>query len=98
MIKLNDIHPLTGFLGNHKDHFKRLKNTGRPEVLTINGEAQLIVQDAKAYQAILDRLEYAETIDILRKEVAAMNAGEPGFDLQDVVRDAKKAIQKSKKV
>ena len=48
MIALQDIRSLTDFQRNTKSHLKRLKSTGRPEVLTVNGKAELIVQDAAA--------------------------------------------------
>jgi hypothetical protein len=54
MIALEDIRSLTDFQRNTKSHLRRLKNTGRPEVLTINGKAELIVQNAAAYEETLD--------------------------------------------
>lgn len=56
MIALQDIRSLTDFQRNTKSHLKRLKNTGRPEVLTVNGKAELIVQDAAAYEDMLDAI------------------------------------------
>lgn len=50
MIAIEDIRSLTDFQRNTKSHLKRLKSTGRPEVLTVNGKAELIVQDAAAYE------------------------------------------------
>jgi hypothetical protein len=97
MINLKDIHPLTSFLRNHKTHIKRLKSTGRAEVLTINGEAQIVIQDAKAYQALLDQLDYAETVEILRKEVASVQAGEPGIEAHEALAEVRKAISNSRK-
>ena len=38
----------------------RLRKTGHPLVLTINGNAELVVQDAEAYQALLDRVAAIE--------------------------------------
>ena len=68
MISIEDIRSLTEFQRNTKSHLKRLKATGRPEVLTVNGRAELIVQDARAYEEMLDTirgvqrgLEEAET-------------------------------------
>jgi hypothetical protein len=54
MIALQDIRSLTDFQRNTKAHLKRLKATGRPEVLTVNGKAELIVQDAAAFEDMLD--------------------------------------------
>jgi len=57
MIKPEDIHSLTDFQRNTREHVERLKQTGRPEILTVNGEAQLVVQHAAAYQRMLEELE-----------------------------------------
>jgi hypothetical protein len=56
MVNIDDIRSLTDFQRNTKSHLRRLKSTGRPEVLTINGRAQLIVQDAAAYEEMLDAI------------------------------------------
>jgi hypothetical protein len=48
-----EIHSLTGFLRNHKAHVARLKETQAPEVLTVNGKAELLVQDATRYYGLL---------------------------------------------
>jgi PHD/YefM family antitoxin component YafN of YafNO toxin-antitoxin module len=56
MIALEDIRSLTDFQRNTKAHLKRLKATGRPEVLTVNGKAELIVQDAAAFEDMLDAI------------------------------------------
>jgi len=56
MIAVQDIRSLTDFQRNTKSHLRRLKSTGRPEVLTINGKAELIVQDAAAYEEMLDSI------------------------------------------
>ena len=56
MIALKDIHSLTDFQRNTKAHLKKLKATGRPEVLTVNGKAELIVQNAAAYEETLDAI------------------------------------------
>jgi hypothetical protein len=39
MVHLEDIYSLTEFQRHTKEHIERLKQTGRPEVLTINGSA-----------------------------------------------------------
>lgn len=76
MIQLNDIHSLTDFLRNSKAHIERLKAAGRPEVLTINGKAELVVQDAASYQALLTRLEQAQAIAGIKEGLASIEAGE----------------------
>ena len=56
MISVQDIHSLTDFQRHTKSHLKRLKATGRPLVLTVNGRAELIVQDAAAFEDMLDAI------------------------------------------
>lgn len=76
MLSINDIHPLTDFLRNHKAHISRIKETGTPEVLTVNGKAELVVMDATAFQALLDKVERSETIEAIREGLAAAERGE----------------------
>ena len=49
-----DIHSLTEFKLKTPDFVHQLKQTGEPIILTINGKAELVVQDAAAYQKLLD--------------------------------------------
>jgi hypothetical protein len=58
-IRMEDIASLTDFHRNSTVHCKRLKRSGRPEVLTVNGKAVLVVQDAAAYQQLLEAVERA---------------------------------------
>ncbi|MFN0107167.1 MAG: type II toxin-antitoxin system Phd/YefM family antitoxin [Bryobacteraceae bacterium] len=50
----NDIQSLTTFRRRSGDFMKQLKKTKRPVVLTVKGKAAAIVQDATAYQRLLD--------------------------------------------
>jgi PHD/YefM family antitoxin component YafN of YafNO toxin-antitoxin module len=68
----NDIRSLSDFKRNTVDLLDRIRTTGNPMVLTVNGKAELIVQDAGAYQALLDRVEALEGI---QRGVADVKAG-----------------------
>lgn len=68
----NDIRSLSDFKRNTVDLLDRIRKTGNPMVLTINGKAELVVQDAEAYQALLDRVEALEDI---QRGVADVKAG-----------------------
>lgn len=50
----HDIQSLTTFRRRSGDFMKQLKKTKRPVVLTVKGKAAAIVQDAEAYQRLLD--------------------------------------------
>jgi len=77
MLDLNrDIHPLTDFKRNTSEFLSQLKATGQPLVLTINGKAELVVQDAKSYQRLLEISERLETIEAVKEGLASMRRGE----------------------
>jgi prevent-host-death family protein len=57
-----DIHPLTAFKRETRRFLEQAKKTGHPLVLTVNGRATLVVQDAASYQRLLRLLERAEAI------------------------------------
>ena len=60
MIDLKNIYSLSDFKRNAKEFIERIKSTKLPIVLTVNGKAEVVVQDAHAFQAIYDRVEQAE--------------------------------------
>jgi len=76
MISLDDIQSLTDFKRNTAKYLKKMKKTKGPVVLTVNGRAKLVVQDASAYQKLLERIERAETVAALRKGMAEFERGE----------------------
>jgi PHD/YefM family antitoxin component YafN of YafNO toxin-antitoxin module len=76
MLDAREIYPLTDFLRNHKAHVRRLQKTQAPEVLTVNGKAELVVQDAASYQSLLDRLHHMETLAAIQEGMASAERGE----------------------
>ena len=76
MINLREeINSLSNFKRNTSDFIEQLKETGKPIILTINGKAELIVQDAGSYQKLLEIAEKLETIDALKPAIEEMKAG-----------------------
>ena len=86
MVRMDQIYSLTDFQRHAKEHIERLKHTGRPEVLTVNGKAELVVQDAAAYQKLLDLIDRIETIEGIRQGLESIHRGE-GRPAADVFRD-----------
>ncbi len=68
----NDIRSLSDFKRNTTKLLDRLRKTGNPLVLTINGRAEVVVQDAEAYQRLLERVE---TVEALQRGLADVRAG-----------------------
>ncbi|MBI1839853.1 MAG: type II toxin-antitoxin system Phd/YefM family antitoxin [Verrucomicrobia bacterium] len=96
MIRTEDIHSLSDFQRNVKAHVARLKKTGNPEVLTINGKAELVVISADAFQEFNDKLEQAEAVAGIRRGLAEAEAGHgrPVKQAVDAIR-AKHRIPKT---
>jgi prevent-host-death family protein len=59
-ISLKNIHSLTEFKRNANVYVEQVRNSLSPLVLTVNGEAAVIVQDAAGFQAMIDRLNAVE--------------------------------------
>ena len=73
MLNLKDyIHSLTNFKRNTNQMLEQIRRSGRPIVLTVNGKAEVVVQDADSYQALIDRLE---TIEAIRRGLLDVEAG-----------------------
>jgi PHD/YefM family antitoxin component YafN of YafNO toxin-antitoxin module len=89
MIDLREVHSVTEFQRNLKDYVGRLKEKKTPLVLTVNGRAELIVQDAHSYQTLLDRLERAETVAAIRQGMEQFERGE-GIPLKQAERQLRK--------
>ena len=63
----NDIQSVTTFRRRSADFMKQLKKTKRPVVLTVKGKAAAIVQDADAYQRLLDLAARADAEEGIRQ-------------------------------
>jgi prevent-host-death family protein len=62
-----DIQSLTTFRRRSGDFMKQLKKSKRPVVLTVKGKAAAIVQDAEAYQRLLDVAAAADAAEGIRQ-------------------------------
>ncbi len=71
-----DISPLTEFKRNSARMIARIKETGRPQILTVNGKPSVVVIDAAAWQDMQDQLDHAETVTGIRKGLTQARAGE----------------------
>ncbi len=75
MIEPTDIRSLTSFQRDARQSVARLRKSGRPEVLTLNGEAALVVQDARAYARLASLAEEARQAELLRQAFEESESG-----------------------
>jgi prevent-host-death family protein len=93
MIDLSqDIHSLSDFKRRTSEFMTQMKKTGHPVVLTVNGKAEMVVQDAAGYQKLLEQAERAEMMEFLQKSREDMEAGRT-----QPMRKAIEALGKKKK-
>ncbi len=85
MIDLKQIYPLSDFQRNAKSHTARLKKTGQPGILTVNGQAELVMLSVGAFQKLLDELEMAENLASIHKGMLEAERGE-GTPSNEVIR------------
>jgi prevent-host-death family protein len=74
-----DIQSLSTFKRDTAKVVRQLKKTGQPVVLTVNGKAELVVQDAESYQRLLEAKDRMEAIEVIKRGLESMrrNAGKP---------------------
>ena len=83
-----DIQSLTTFRRQSSEFLKQLKKSKRPVVLTVNGKAAAIVQDAGAYQRLLDIAARADEEEAIRQGLDDVAHGRtrPAREVFDEIR------------
>lgn len=90
MIHIKSIQSLTDFKRNTTEHLDRLRSTGKPLVLTVNGKAECVVIDADSYQDLVERMEYAEEVLAIQEGVNSFAKGEGSSADEALAEIAKK--------
>jgi len=73
---VEDVRRLDEFQMHADEILKRVKETGSPLLLTVDGKAELVIQDAEAYSRLLDLLDRAEAIQGIQRGIEEMERGE----------------------
>jgi prevent-host-death family protein len=83
-----DIQPMTTFRNHSAEIMQHLKETKRPVILTVNGKAAAVVQDAEAYQRLLDLAADASAAEGIRQGLEDLANGRtrPAQDVFDEIR------------
>jgi prevent-host-death family protein len=82
------IDSLTNFKRQTADYLRQLHESGSPMVLTVNGKAEVVVQDAAAYQRLVElaaRADREEAVAAIREGLADAEAGR--------IKPARKALR-----
>ena len=84
-----DIDSLTYFKRNTVEVIEQLKATGEPMVLTVNGKAEIVVQDALSFQRMLELVDRAEAVIGIKKGLESMARGE-GIPAEEAFKQLRK--------
>jgi PHD/YefM family antitoxin component YafN of YafNO toxin-antitoxin module len=95
MLDTRQIHSLSDFVRNPKAHVARLKETRSPEVLTINGRAEVVVLDTETYERLLERIRTTETIASIRARLAGSDKdSRPALPLDEAEIERRQAVMR----
>jgi prevent-host-death family protein len=72
---VKDIQPVTTFRNHSAEFLSHIRETGRPMILTVNGKAAAVLQDAEAYQRLLDIAASANVLEGIRQGREDVAAG-----------------------
>lgn len=92
MIRLSNIHSLSDFTRNTKSHVARLRKTGEPEILTVNGQAQVVVQDADSYQKLLELAGLQSDLELTGVSLRQAKEGK-SVPAEQVFREMRSALR-----
>jgi len=69
-----DIQSLSTFKRDTAKLMRQMRKTKEPMILTVNGKAALVVQDAEGYQQLLEAKEHMEALEGIRRGLESLKA------------------------
>jgi len=76
MYTTSDIYPVSDFNRKPAEHIKRLQETKRPEVLTVNGKAALVMLDPETYDKLIQNADLSRRLEGIAQANAQFDKGE----------------------
>ena len=77
-----------------KAHVAQLKETRTPEVLTVNGRAEVVLLDTETYENIMERLQVTEEIAAVRAVFQKAKCAGPPEEVSEAEIERSQAIVK----
>ena len=71
----SDIYPVSDFNRKPAEHIKRLQETKKPEILTVNGKAAVVLVDPESYDQLTHNAELIRTLEQLARANAEYKNG-----------------------
>ena len=71
----SDIYPVSDFNRKPAEHIKRVQETKKPEVLTVNGKAAVVMVDPESYDKLAQDAELSRTLAQIARASAEHESG-----------------------
>lgn len=86
MEQIQNVDSLVHFKENTQEAIERLKTSGQPLVLTVDGEAVVLAEES--YRRMMALLDRAEAIEGIQRGLASMERGEgrPASEVREDIR------------
>jgi len=94
MLDTREIYSLSDFVRNPKAHVARLKETRTPEVLTVNGRAEVVLLDTETYEDLMEQIRSAEEIAYVRAVIREAKCAGPHEEISDAEMERRLAVMK----
>ena len=89
MLNLSHSRPLNQFQQEDPELLHQFETDKTPIVITINGKAVAVLQDADSYEKLLARLELLETLAGIRQSLGEFDRGK-GVSIHQAFEELKK--------
>ncbi len=83
MHSTRDIYPVSDFNRKPAEHIKRLQETRRPEVLTVNGKAAVVLLAPATFDTLTQQAKLSQTLDRMNLANRQFEEGD-GHSVSDV--------------
>ncbi len=94
MLDTRQTHSLSDFVKDPEAHVARLKETRTPEVLTVNGRAEVVLLDRETYENLVERIRSAEAIASVRAIIRKANSTGPREEVTEAEIKRSQAVVK----
>jgi PHD/YefM family antitoxin component YafN of YafNO toxin-antitoxin module len=94
MLDTRHIHSLSDFVRNPKAHVARLKETRTPEVLTVNGRAEVVLLDTETYEDLMERIRSIEEIAHVRAVIREAKCAGPREEISEAEMERRESVMK----
>jgi len=84
-MKTQDIQPLSEHRAHLSEHFRQVRETGRPMFVTNNGRTAAVILSPQAYDELTAKAEAAATLDAIDQSMTDIQKGH--------VTDGRKAMR-----